>query len=279
MSRKITISKINILIAMILLLALGVQPAAAAGERGSLEIYYHGVGPDGGQTELSGAEFWLFPAGTRERGGWKLREEFGGQTVYLTEMNASAQRSLANRLYETVVRESLRGEKEVTDGSGRALFEGLEEGLYLAACKEDTVCGDGVFRSAPFLVSIPEQDQAGGVIYNVTVEPKNEWVTDEPEQTPVPTGKPHTPTAKPVTPSGTPLTPDGEPDDGGYGTDYGGGSGSGGGTAGQKGAGSKHTSNVKTGDETPVMFYAVMLTAGLAGTAGFYFMKRRREQQ
>ena len=73
MSRKITISKINILIAMILLLALGVQPAAAAGERGSLEIYYHGVGPDGGQTELSGAEFWLFPAGTRERGGWKLR--------------------------------------------------------------------------------------------------------------------------------------------------------------------------------------------------------------
>lgn len=53
--------------------------------------------------------------------------------------------------------------------------------MYLCAASGDIVYENRIFRTAPFLVFVPESDEKGDKIYDVTVEPKSEWVDTEPE--------------------------------------------------------------------------------------------------
>ena len=75
------------------------------------------------------------------------------------------------------------------DTSGRTSFGELDEGIYLLAQIGNVESGTDKFESAPFLVNIPSEIN-GNVEYNVTIEPKAEWVSSEtpPSQIPSPSG-------------------------------------------------------------------------------------------
>ena len=57
-------------------------------------------------------------------------------------------------------------------------FGELDEGIYLIAQIGNVESGTDKFESAPFLVNIPSEIN-GNVEYNVTIEPKAEWVSPE----------------------------------------------------------------------------------------------------
>ena len=62
---------------------------------------------------------------------------------------------------------------KTTDNNGRADFGTLTRGLYLVVCR-DTEYNGSIYRSLPFLVTLPNYvDEGGGNwIYNVTAKPK-----------------------------------------------------------------------------------------------------------
>ena len=163
------------------------QDVHASEKTGSLTIYYHGVRPQGDQMALSGAEFSLYEVGRKVENEWKLQGAFEASGVDLTDTSSSGQRKAAEQLYNFTVKENLVGESRTTGSNGRVLFRNLTEGMYLCVPRGEVSHDNGLFRSAPFLVFIPEVDENGNVRYDVTVEPKNEWVENETKpQEPVP---------------------------------------------------------------------------------------------
>lgn len=168
------------------------QDVHASEKTGSLTIYYHGVRPQGDQMALSGAEFSLYEVGRKVENEWKLQGAFEASKVDLTDMSSSGQRKAAAELYDFTVKEHLEGEKKTTGSNGRVLFRNLKEGMYLCVPGQEVPYDNGVFRSAPFLVFIPEVDEEGNVHYDVTVEPKNEWVDNgvDPQEPVQPQEKP-----------------------------------------------------------------------------------------
>lgn len=187
MKKRIDKGRSFLILTIFMLIFLGIPEHAAAAKRmGSLTIYYHGVTPQGDQVVLSGAEFSLHKVGEKEENEWKLQDVFEASRVDLTDMSSSGQRKAAEQLYKFTVKEKLDGEIKTTGSNGKVLFQNLEEGMYLCIPKGDVSYNNGLFRSAPFLVFIPEVDEKGNCLYDVTVEPKNEWVSDDkiPEEQP-----------------------------------------------------------------------------------------------
>ena len=212
----------------------GTSVTARAEEAASIKVFYHGITHQETTTALPGAEFVLFRAGSYVNGQWTLEEPFAGSGVSLNDMSASGQLQAAKNLYEYARKNKLQGTEKVTDQSGCAVFDGLEEGLYLISQKQDLIYHDGKFRSAPFLVSIPLKDDNGDLIYQVTVEPKSEWAeVPGPTATPFPTKKPaeiepERPTViDPVSPGSHDTTTEAE--------------------------------SVKTGDNTPILLLVILL--------------------
>lgn len=166
------------------------QDAFASGRTGSLTIYYHGITLQGNQTALSGAEFSLYETGKKVENEWKLQGAFEAAEIDLTDLSSSGQRKAAAELYDFTVKENLAGETKTTGNNGKVLFRNLKEGLYLCVPVGEVSYDNGRFRSAPFLVFIPEVNENGNLLYDVTVEPKNEWVENEEKpQEPVPPQK------------------------------------------------------------------------------------------
>ena len=200
----------------------------------SITIFYHGVTPGEESIALAGAEFSLYRIGAYEDGRWVLQAPFDGCRVSLEDMSASGQLEAAKKIDAYAKAQQIAASTQKTDNSGYAVFTGLEDGLYLIAPGEDISSHGGVFHSAPFLACIPEIDENGNPVYNITVEPKNEWANGEiPEEPQQPT-KPE------------PESP-------------------------QKGE------NVKTGDDTPVMFFAGVLVISLAAILFLLFWKKHRD--
>jgi hypothetical protein len=63
-----------------------------------------------------------------------------------------------------------------TDAAGSAAFSGLATGLYLAVFT-DTVQGDTTYRFSAALLSLPQWNADGSVVYQVTAAPKGTAVT------------------------------------------------------------------------------------------------------
>lgn len=182
MKKKIRKGKALLLMGVFILTFLLIPQSTVAAEKtGSLTVYYHGVTPQGNQAVLSGTEFSLQKVGEKKQHGWELQGVFKTSNVALTDMSSSGQRRVAEQLYNFAVKEQLKGEVRITEKNGQAVFQGLEEGLYLCAASGDITYEDGTFHSAPFLVFIPEVDEKGDRLYDVTVKPKNEWVEAKPE--------------------------------------------------------------------------------------------------
>ena len=163
-------------------LFLSAVSVAADSPVGSITVFYHGVTPQEESIALSGAEFSLYPVGSYEEGKWNLKDEFASCGVSLTDSSASGRYEAAQKLYAFVQKQQTEGVQQTTNASGYAVFEGLEEGLYLLAPTGDVTLREGVFRSDPFLAQIPETGEDGTLSYDITVEPKNEWAADKEEE-------------------------------------------------------------------------------------------------
>ena len=161
------------------------QNVLASEKTGSLTVYYHGVTPQGNQIMLSGAEFSLYKVGKKVETRWELQDDFEKSGVSLENLNSSGQKKVAEQLKKIIEKEKLEGESETTGQDGKAIFYDLEESMYLCFSDDEVAYDTGRFRSAPFLVFIPEIDENENCIYNVRVEPKKEWVSgDKPEDKP-----------------------------------------------------------------------------------------------
>ena len=60
---------------------------------------------------------------------------------------------------------------------GHTVFSNLNEGMYLITQIGSVKNGNDTFESAPFLVSVPS-DIGGYLMYDVKVEPKVTWLTN-----------------------------------------------------------------------------------------------------
>lgn len=227
-------------------------PVMAKGEEGaSITVFYHGVTQQEESVALPNAGFSLYRIGAYQEGSWELQEPFDKEAVSLEDMSASGQLRAARKIYAYIKAKKIKGVLKATEDNGYTAFTGLEEGLYLIAPAGDVSYEGGVFRSAPFLACIPETDENGNAVYDIKVEPKNEWVSDreEPEEP-----ETQAPSTEPVKKPG--KGPEKKP-----------------------GSSQFTNSNVKTGDEAPLSIFAGMLAASGSALLLLEILKKRKERQ
>lgn len=179
--KRLCLTVMGVLLMTVLLAS---QTVFASEKVGTLTVYYHGVTTDEKQVVLSGADFSLYKVGIKSGDEWELQGDFEESSVSLKDMSSSGQRIAAEQLYDFAVKQNVPAQTRKTESNGKVIFYNLEEGLYLCSAIQEISVDGGVFRSAPFLVFIPETNEDGEVFYDVTVEPKNEWVDGENEQIP-----------------------------------------------------------------------------------------------
>ena len=98
--------------------------------------------------------------------------------ISLQDTSAEAREKQARQLFAFAKENNISSLMQETDTSGRTSFGELNEGIYLLAQIGNVESGTDKFESAPFLVNIPSEIN-GNVEYNVTIEPKAEWVSPE----------------------------------------------------------------------------------------------------
>ena len=149
----------------------------AESRMGSIEIDYKGRTDTQEEIVLSGAKFEIIPIQYVENGNWVWQSSFEDCGISLKDSSAEARNKQAKQLLEYARKKGISGNQQLTDSMGHALFSGLNEGMYLITQIGSVKNGNDTFESAPFLVSIPS-DIDGYLIYDVKVEPKVTWITD-----------------------------------------------------------------------------------------------------
>ena len=152
---------------------------AEAGSRtGSVQIIYKGRNSSDKEVALSGAKFSIFPIQYMKNGELVWENGFIDSGISLQDTSAEAREKQAKQLFVFAKENNISGLMQETDTSGRTSFGELNEGIYLLAQIGNVESGTDKFESAPFLVNIPSEIN-GSVEYNVTIEPKAEWVSPE----------------------------------------------------------------------------------------------------
>lgn len=213
----------------------GLSVSASSFPQASITIFYHGVTPKEESIALSGAEFVLHKVGLYQDNKWMFEGEFAGCEVSLNDMSASGQLEAAKQIRKYAESHHIQGNSQKTDRNGYLTFTGLENGLYLIMPVKEVTCGGGIFRSEAFLVQAPEINELGNEIYEIKVEPKNEWVSDDKEPEVKPENKPQ-------------QKPEYSPSKG---------------------------ENVKTGDKTPVELFAKILAVSVIMIVLLIFWRNR----
>lgn len=170
-------SKIKQILVFLLALSiiLGNVTVFAAERTGIIEIYFHGRKAQENQFEaLANAEFTLYKVGVMQNGKWKLEGEFADSDISLDHIADTQKRETAEQLYYYARMNRIKGEKETTDETGSIRFDHVKDGLYLVVQEKDLAESEGVWRSVPFLVSMPLNED-----YFVHAEPKSEWIPNE----------------------------------------------------------------------------------------------------
>lgn len=142
---------------------------AFAAEQGSLNILFR----HGGTTPISGASFSLYcVAEMADDGSFKFTDDFKDYSVSLDNLDSNGLNALAVTLSAYVARDSVSTDIQGKTGVyGELKFTGLKTGIYLVTGEEFTE-GNTVYTPKPFIVSVPGRDTNGGLLYDVTVEPK-----------------------------------------------------------------------------------------------------------
>lgn len=168
----------------VLLVEIGNGNVQASGKEGSLTIDYHGMTKNNMEIPLVNATFSLYQVGTYENGEYQLETSVQNSnftTKKLNQLNnmiASKQEEQAKTLLRFLLENDIKGQVRQTGSDGKATFTNLEEGMYLVAQTEELGYEKGIFRSSPFFISIPFEEE-GEKKYDVTVNTKNEWIPEE----------------------------------------------------------------------------------------------------
>lgn len=160
---------------------------------GTLRVSY--VSEDsggGGKTPISGATFEITKvADLNWHGGspeYILTDAFGGTDIDFNGMTASQSHEAAG----TFAKMAVPSEQAVmTDSTGEAVFEDLDQGIYLVEETKKTGTAADYSTAEPYLVKVPDYEE-GAWLYEVTSSPKSEPVKtvipapEEPETTETP---------------------------------------------------------------------------------------------
>ena len=148
-----------------------------AADTGTLRIEYFGRTETDEKIVLEGASFALYYVGDMQEGKWNLSQEFQNAGVSLEHSESSERKKQAEKLYAYAVEGKITGTVQKTDKAGIGQFANLKGGVYLVAQTEDLCMEEGIFRSSPFLISLPGKENES-LTWNVVVEPKSEWVNN-----------------------------------------------------------------------------------------------------
>lgn len=180
----------SLFLLLISLLFVSLIQAHADSRTGSIDIDYKGRTDNQEEIILFGAKFEIIPIQYVENEKWVWQFSFVDCGVSLHDTSAEARNKQAKQLLEYARKKGISGNQQLTDSMGHALFSGLNEGMYLVFQIGSVKNGNDTFESAPFLVSIPS-DIDGYLVYDVKVEPKVTWLTDN-----VPPSVPEKPSEK-----------------------------------------------------------------------------------
>lgn len=167
----------SLFLLLISLLFVSLIQVHADSRTGSIDIDYKGRTDSQEEIILSGAKFEIIPIQYIENEKWVWQSSFVDCGVSLHDTSAEARNKQAKQLLEYARKKCIAGNQQLTDSMGHALFSGLNEGMYLVFQIDSVKNGNDTFESAPFLVSIPS-DIDGYLVYDVKVEPKVTWITD-----------------------------------------------------------------------------------------------------
>lgn len=152
------------------------------GQTGEITVYMHGSTEYVKDIPLSGEEVAVYRAAYLKDGIWTPTELFADSGFRLEDMTAESMERCADLLYQYVNDNAIKGSAAVTDENGRAVFSGLEAGLYLVCPEKETSYETekeaGVFLADPYVVSVPSEIN-GQADYTVETVPKTEWVPEE----------------------------------------------------------------------------------------------------
>ncbi len=133
----------KILVFLMLLAILTVPSAAAAENRGSIQIQL-----DAGDLAVTNGAVTLYQVGTRVEEGYRIAEGFGGGIVRQEDADSE---NLAQWLAESAGK---NGVTMLLDADGNAVFSDLEEGLYMLV---QTQWMDGFYPIRPMLLTVPRE--------------------------------------------------------------------------------------------------------------------------
>jgi len=129
-----------ILVTTILMMGMSL-PAAAAESTGSIRVSL-----DYGDSPVDRGEMVVYRVAVPLEGSYRLAENFGGGVI---RQEDACSPELAQWLSERI---ASGGVRQQLDREGRAVFSGLEQGLYLVV---QTEAPTGWYCAAPFLVPVP----------------------------------------------------------------------------------------------------------------------------
>lgn len=160
--------------------------AESGSRKGSIHIVYKGRNELNQEVNLSDAQFSIYQVQYMSNDTLTWKDNFKDSHISLVDTSAEAREKQAKQLYEYTQKKGIPCLTQETNALGRMSFRNLDQGIYLIVQKGYVESDKSQFESAPFLVSIPSLVD-GSVEYNVTIEPKAEWVkTVKPT-----TSKPH----------------------------------------------------------------------------------------
>lgn len=125
----------------------------------------------GHEVGIKDVDFLLYYVAAWENNDWMLTLDFADFKGKLDFTDAKSQEKTAKDLYEYVVEKKFREKEGSSNCDGVIVFDGLDPGIYLMIQRADFVYGGYTYSSAPAVIKIPSH--IGDKDYmNVELEPK-----------------------------------------------------------------------------------------------------------
>ena len=167
----------SLFLLLISLLFVSLIQVYADSRMGSIDIDYKGRTDSQEEIILSGAKFEIIPIQYVENEKWVWQSLYVDCGVSLHDTSAEARNKQAKQLLEYARKKDISGNQRLTDSMGHTVFSNLNEGMYLITQIGSVKNGNDTSESALFLVSVPS-DIGGYLMYDVKVEPKVTWLTN-----------------------------------------------------------------------------------------------------
>jgi len=125
----------------------------------------------GHEVGIKDVDFLLYYVAAWENNDWMLTLDFADFKGKLDFTDAKSQEKTAKDLYEYVVKKKFLEKEGSSNCDGVIVFDGLDPGIYLMIQRADFVYGGYTYSSAPAVIKIPSH--IGDKDYmNVELEPK-----------------------------------------------------------------------------------------------------------